>query len=68
MNQRLPDVMEQGNKLLTDLSNQFLDTESGSDEIKSQIRKLKRQKELFFIPSEPVGRFFVDCKVIPPRS
>jgi hypothetical protein len=64
----MPDVMEQGNELLTVLSNQFLNCESGMDEIKSQIRQLKRQKELFFIPSEPVGWFFVDCKVIPPHS
>lgn len=57
----LPDVTTQGTGMLNDLYNECHETTYDYDTIKSAVRKLRRQEEPFFVPTEPVGRLFVQC-------
>ena len=57
----LPDDSHRGADLLSDLYSDFLNCKYDFDRIKAAVRKSRREREVFFIPTEPVGQLFIQC-------
>jgi hypothetical protein len=61
----MPGATKDGTAMLSDLSNEFLNSKYDFDKIRAAVRTSRRQSEEFFIPTEPVGSMFVQCKALP---
>jgi hypothetical protein len=57
-----PGSTKEGEGMLSDLRDEFLESKYDFDKIKTAVRKSRREEEKFYVPTEPVGRMFVQCK------
>lgn len=60
----MPEATTDGTGMLSDLYNDFLNSDYDFDRIKAAVRTARRESETFFIPTEPIGRMFVQCKAL----
>ena len=64
----LPEATVDGTEELSSLQDEFLNSNYDYDKIKAAVRNVKREKELFFIPTELDGRMFVARTLFPSNS
>lgn len=63
MNSDFTEITEQGTGMLSELCEGFRTSTYDFDKIKAAVRKMRREKEPFFIPTEPVGQLFVQSEL-----
>jgi hypothetical protein len=70
-NQEIHDseLMAHSTGMLTELYIDFEHSTYDHDKIKAAVRKMRRENETFFVPTEPVGQIFLQCRpgLCPPQ-